>query len=143
MTPEALAELHARCFSQPPPWSARAFAAFLADPNVILLDDPQARGFVLTRIVLDEAELLTIAVDPGFRRRGIARDLLDLFDRSLPPRGVRRAFLEVAASNHPARALYAASGWRPVGERRGYYRAQGQAPVDALLLSKALGAAVA
>lgn len=138
MTPEALAALHARCFTTPPPWSAASFAATLADPATRLLADPQGRGFALLRIAADEAELLTLATDPAARRQGIARALLDRFDRTAAALGARTAFLEVAEDNGPARALYAGCGWQPAGRRPGYYRLAGAPPLTAVILRKAL-----
>jgi len=138
VTPKVLAALHARCFATPPPWSADSFAAMLADPGTRLLADPLARGFALLRVAADEAELLTLAVDPGFRRGGLARDLMDRFDRVAAAQGARNAILEVAEDNAPARALYAACGWEPAGRRPGYYRSATHPPVAALILRKAL-----
>jgi len=81
MTPDSLASLHARCFTTPAPWSAASFAAFLADPAVFLIADPQGRAFLLGRVIAGEAELLTLATAPESRRLGLARDLLARFDR--------------------------------------------------------------
>ena len=119
MTPGLLAALHRRCFTLPRPWSATEFAALLDSPHVFLLARPQ--GFVLGRAAADEAELLTLAVSPDARRRGIARGLVAEFAATSRARGATRAFLEVAADNGPARALYAAAGWRQAGLRRRYY----------------------
>lgn len=130
--PESLAALHARCFVNPPPWDASAFASLLAGAGVTLLTDPRGRGFLLARVVADEAEVLTLAVDPAQRRAGIARSLLARFDGL----GAAQAFLEVSADNGPARALYAACGWSEVGRRKAYYRASGHPTADALILCK-------
>lgn len=138
MTPEALATLHTATFSAPPPWSAEAFAALLADPGVFLAADPRGRAFALGRVVLDEVELLTLATDPAFRRQGLARVCLGDFDRLARVRGGATAFLEVAENNAPALALYAATGWRPAGRRPGYYRAPGGERIAALILCKSL-----
>ncbi|MFN3643663.1 MAG: GNAT family N-acetyltransferase [Gemmobacter sp.] len=131
-TPAALAALHARCFGRPRPWTAEGFAAALAAPGGFLCGGPA--GFALGRALAGEAELLTLAVDPGLRRQGHAASLLAAFEAEVARRGAGRAFLEVAADNAPARALYAAAGWRPAGLRRGYYGAG----IDALILDKPL-----
>lgn len=134
MTPEALAALHGRVFERG--WSAGEFAAFRDDPACVLITRPE--GFAMARVVLDEAEILTIATAPEHRRKGIARALLaDLLDRA-STRGVRQIFLDVAADNAPARALYDRAGFAQIAERRGYYPRHDGPPVDALVLRKAL-----
>jgi ribosomal-protein-alanine N-acetyltransferase len=119
VTPDRLAHLHARCFTRPRPWSAAEFAALLDSPHAFLLTRPQ--GFLLGRVVADQAELLTLAVAPDARRQGIARDLATEFAATSRARGAAYAFLEVAADNAPAQALYHASGWAESGRRRRYY----------------------
>ena len=137
MTPADLAALHARCFTLPRPWSADEFAALLAQDSTILATRPQ--GFALIRVVLDEAELLTIAVDPDHRRTGLGRDLLSVAENAAKGRGARRCFLDVGADNAAAIALYRSAGYAESGRRRGYYRLPGQPPIDALVLSRQLG----
>lgn len=119
MTPDDLAAIHARCFTRPRPWSAAEFAALLDSPRAFLLTRPQ--GFLLGQTVADEAELLTLAVAPDARRQGIARDLIAEFAATSRARGAAQAFLEVAADNAAAQALYHAAGWRESGRRRRYY----------------------
>ena len=132
MEPRVLARVHARCFVNPAPWDAAAFAALLAGPGVRLLADAEGRGFLLARVVADEAEVLTLAVDPAARRAGVARALLGRFDAL----GAAQGFLEVSAENGAALALYQACGWAEAGRRKGYYRAPGQPIADALILCK-------
>lgn len=135
--PMMLARLHARCFQRPRPWSEAEFTALLADPSVFLCENGQ--GFALGRSVLDEAELLTLAVDPDQRRKGAGTTLLRDYHHHAIERGARTAFLEVAADNDAAIALYLAAGYKAQGRRPGYYRAPGTAPVDALILQRRLG----
>lgn len=136
MTPEALAAVHARVFTHPRPWTAPEFADLLASPHVFVIGTP--RAFALGRVIVDEAELLTIATDPAHQRTGLARTTLAAFHATAATRGATTAFLEVAADNVPARALYSAAGYGQTGLRRGYYRSQGGETVDALLLSRTL-----
>ena len=136
MSPEALAALHADAFTVPPPWGAASFAALLASPQVFLVADPQGRAFALGRVILDEAELLTLATDPVHRQQGCARACLAAFDAEARLRGATTAFLEVAEDNVAARALYAATGWQPAGRRPGYYAAPQGGRIAALILSK-------
>jgi [ribosomal protein S18]-alanine N-acetyltransferase len=134
--PEGLAALHARAFVTPPPWTAAAFAATLADPAVFTLLAPGA--LLVGRAAAGEAELLTLATDPALRRQGLARALLARFDAEARARGAETAFLEVAEDNAPARALYAACGWDAAGRRPGYYARPGGDRVAALILRRAL-----
>lgn len=132
--------LHATSF--PAPWSETDFAQLLTQPGVAGLlwraDAPQ--GFILIRAVADEAEVLTIAVAPAFRRQGAATALLDEACRWLEAGGTQRLFLEVAADNIAAVTLYARYGFTRSGRRTGYYaRGPGQTRVDALVMSLDLG----
>jgi len=138
VTAGGMAALHALCFTLPRPWTEAEFAALLADRMVFAIAKPG--GFLLGRTVLDEAELLTLAVAPDRRREGLARHLLAGFEAEATGRGATRAFLEVAESNAPARALYLATGWHQAGRRRGYFTAPGTPPQDALILTRNLDA---
>ena len=77
---------------------------------------------VLARVVADEAEILTLAVDRGIQRRGLGRRLLASAMQDAAARGARQMFLEVSAANTAARALYDTCGFERVGARRCYYR---------------------
>jgi ribosomal-protein-alanine N-acetyltransferase len=133
MRPEALARLHARCFSTTPrPWTASEFGELLQHPGCFLLTEPE--GFLLGRVVAGEAELLTLAVAPEARRQGIARRLLAAFDARAHAAGAETAFLELSAANEAALAAYRGCGWQDAGRRRGYYRDEAGNPVDALVL---------
>lgn len=137
-----MAALHARCFGEtPPPWSERGFRAMLATPGVLVM--ARDGGLAIVQVAGPEAELLTICVDPDAQRRGLGRALLaDALARAAES-GAVEIFLEVAASNAPARALYAAAGFSGAGVRPGYYRPAGGDPVDALILRRALDARAA
>ena len=109
----------------PDPWSRTAFAQTLARPTVrgFALDDRSGRliGYGICSLAADEGEILNLAVDPAARRQGAGRQLLTAMLDWLASQGAREAFLEVRASNAPAIALYAASGFRRLGSRKGYY----------------------
>ena len=137
MTPAQLAALHARCFTTPRPWSEAEFAAFLQDPLVFLLTEGDA-AFLLGRAVAGEAELLTLAVAPESRRLGLGRKLLTRFLYQARLRAAETAFLEVAADNAAARALYLASGFTDSGRRKNYYENPQGGRIDALLMHRAL-----
>lgn len=120
---ELLARLHAEAFAEG--WDAAAFAQLLAMPGaeaVLALEAEEPVGFLLARSAADEAEIITIATRPGARRRGVGRRLLSHHLDGLAARGVKHMFLEVAASNAAAIALYAASGFSEVGRRKDYYQ---------------------
>lgn len=137
MTPADLAALHARCFSSPPPWSEAAFAAFLSDPLAFLLVEGDA-GFLLGRAVAGEAELLTLAVAPEARRRGLGRKLVVRFLYQARLRSAALAFLEVAEDNAAARALYAGQGFAESGRRPGYYARPDGSRLAAIVMQRAL-----
>jgi ribosomal-protein-alanine N-acetyltransferase len=129
----ALAALHAVAFPPGEQWSERAFASQLGMPGVFGLITGDA-GFVLARVAADEAEILTIGVVPASRRRGIGATLLAEAERRAEGQGARVMFLDVAAENLAARALYAAFGYQQIGRRPRYY-ADG---TDALVLARSL-----
>lgn len=137
MTPDMLAALHARSFQVPPPWSAVDFASLLADPLAFLLVEGDA-GFLLGRAVAGEAELLTLAVAPEARKRGLGRKLVARFLYQAQMRGADQAFLEVAVDNAPAIALYESAGFSRAGLRRGYYQTDKDTRIDALILRRKL-----
>ena len=70
----------------------------------------------------DEGEILNLAVSPAGRRHGLGRALVEKAVATLRERGVGQIYLEVRESNAPARALYAARGFKEVGRRKQYYR---------------------
>lgn len=116
-------------------WDARAVAALLNDPQVSAIEMPGATA--LLRRVLDEAEVLTIAVDPGARRGGLGTALIAEAVAGFRELGVRTLHLEVSAANAPARAFYSALGFRETGRRKGYYRTE-CGREDAILMSRTL-----
>lgn len=139
MTAAELAAIHAAAFADTRPWTEAEFAALLADPAHLLTRD--GRAFVLGRIILDEAEILTLASHPDSQRQGQARRALAAFEQAAQAKGAAQVFLEVAEDNAAARALYAAAGYRQTGRRPGYYRTYSGQSVAALILSRALAPA--
>lgn len=135
--PQALAGIHARSFTLPRPWTAAEIATLLGDPTVFLCE-AAGRGFLLGRVVVDEAELLTLAVDPAHRRAGLGAALLRDYHAEATRRGAARSFLEVAADNIAALTLYESAGYTAQGRRPRYYSVPGQPPVDAVVLRKPL-----
>ncbi len=134
MTPEALARLHARSFGKA--WDSETFKAFEKDPSVTLIAIEY--GFIVIRNVADEAEILTLAVDPDHRGQGLGKELVARACSRAAEGGAERIFLEVAEDNSAASAIYAKSGFREIGRRANYYRAQDGSKTDALVLSRVL-----
>lgn len=124
-----MAEIHAGAFGRG--WSVEEIADLLAAPGVTGLVARRASpfgtrgpvGFLIARAAADEAEILTVAVLPAWRSRGVGRSLLEAALRRLYADRVGPVFLEVDAGNAPAVALYRRQGFRQVAERRGYYEA--------------------
>ena len=96
-----------------------------------------AVGFSLSRSVVDEAELLLLAVDPEHGRRGIGRGLLDQFLDRARADGIDRVHLEVRDGN-PAIAMYRGAGFAPIGRRHNYYRSSDGRQFDALTFARDL-----
>lgn len=117
-----LAAVHAQAFETP--WSADAIAEVLAGPGAFALavgEPGPVVGFVLCRRIADEAEILTLAVRPADRRRGLADLLLNKAMALAAFAGAQAMFLEVAEDNLAALALYAGAGFVDVGRRTAYY----------------------
>lgn len=134
-----LAALHEKSF--PEPWTEEAFAGLLGQPGsfgFIASLQGEPAGFILCRGMADEAEILTIAVDPPWRARGCGGELLSEALKAAAPLGVRTLFLEVAEDNRAATALYRRHGFTETGRRAGYYGVRGGAKTDALVLSLAI-----
>lgn len=123
----ALSDLHAASF--PHPWDIDELAALLASPGVqclvirrpSLVVSRKPVAFVIYRLVADEAEILTIAVHPRWRRGGLGASLVDAAKRRLYAERAAALFLEVDSENAAALALYRRRGFVQVGTRPGYY----------------------
>lgn len=135
---EALAQVHARAFDAP--WSAAEIAALMAGPGAMawLVEGEAPVGMGLVRVVAGEGEVLTLGVDPQARRRGVGDALVAAAVVAATAHGAESLFLEVAADNAAAQALYAKAGFTFAGRRAGYYRRAGGPPVDALVLRRSL-----
>lgn len=105
------------------PWSEQTFASNQGERylNYQLTVDGKMAAFAITQVVLDEATLFNIAVDPDFQRRGFGKALLEHLIDELEKRGVLTLWLEVRASNVAAIALYESLGFNEATIRRNYY----------------------
>ncbi|MGB7374092.1 GNAT family N-acetyltransferase [Pontixanthobacter sp.] len=128
-------------------WNRRQLSDSLVLPHIhyTLVDSggnypdgcKSAAGFTLTKYVAQEEEILLIAVDPRHRGKGLARQLLNRCFTDAAQRGAERIFLEMR-ENNPARALYEALGFCPIGRRENYYTGKDGTRIDAITFAKKL-----
>lgn len=130
---QTLAALHAQAFDKP--WSAQDIAALIggAGAYAVMAQDETPLGMVMSRILFEEAEILTLAVAPEARRRGVGSALVSAAAGLARQGGALSLVLEVGEDNPGAIALYGANGFVQVGLRRNYYDRGGR-QIDALLM---------
>ena len=129
-----IAQLEKLCFSDA--WSEKSIESELScrlSLWLVALDGDMVVGYVGSQTVIDEPDMMNIAVHPEYRRRGIAEALIDALVNALREKGSRALSLEVRASNDPAIALYQKIGFSQEGRRPNYYRNPKE---DALILRK-------
>jgi [ribosomal protein S18]-alanine N-acetyltransferase len=134
-----LAQLHGASFHRG--WGEGEFEGMLTERNTLVHRLKAGRkviGFAVSRMAADEAEILSIAVDAGYRGRGLSRNLLLTHLGHLAGRGVRTVFLEVEENNQPARRLYDRAGFAVAGRRERYYREPSGQQLNALLMRRDL-----
>lgn len=131
-----LAEIHRQGFEAG--WDETTLSQMVLRPHnhIYLVEDGgQAASFVALTVVAGEAEILTLATDPKYRARGLARTVLT---HSLAESNAQTVFLEVAVDNDAALRLYEGLGFERTGLRKAYYARRGGVCVDALILRLAL-----
>lgn len=131
---EQVAELETLCFSDP--WSLNSVNSELTNPLslwLVALAGDQVVGYIGSQTVLDEADIMNVAVHPAHRRAGIAAALLQELQCRLTENAVHSLALEVRASNDAAICLYHRLGYVQAGRRPNYYRNPKE---DALILRK-------
>ena len=124
-----LADLHQKCFPNKP-WDEKDFADLQKSGCEIIMSE---NGFIVYRIAVDEAEIITIGVNPELRRQGIASAMLGIIEKTVKNQGVKKIFFEVSSNNIPAQKLYENYGYKSIGIRPKYYDG-----IDAILMSKDL-----
>jgi [ribosomal protein S18]-alanine N-acetyltransferase len=134
----AVAKLHQELFD--PPWDVDSIATLLDHPAstafLAMIGNPKMPiGFVMAQLAADEAEILSIGVAKPWQRKGIGQRLIEGLARAAKRAEAKRLFLDVAADNDGAMALYHKAGFLGVGLRRGYYERAGAPAVDALTLA--------
>ncbi|WP_435257703.1 GNAT family N-acetyltransferase [Thioclava sp. FR2] len=128
------ARLHAASFTTPRPWSEAEIVSLLSSPLVFVC--AESGGFLMGRVIAGEAELLTLAVDPLERRKGIGRRLVAAFLEQAAKRNAEQALLEVAATNSAAIDLYLSAGFAPTGLRKAYYSDPNGTAIDAKIMAR-------
>ena len=138
MRPQHIAQVAALekvCFGSAA-WSENSIATELENPLALWIvadDDGKVLGYVGSQTVMDETDMMNLAVAPQFRRQGVGEALVNALTASLKELGSRCLTLEVRDSNEAARALYGKLGFTEIGRRRGYYRDPRE---DALIMRK-------
>ena len=129
-----VAQLEAICFSDP--WSEKSVASELTNKLALWLvavEDDRVAGYIGSQTVLDETDMMNVAVHPDFRRQGVGEALIIQLVEYLKAMGSHCLTLEVRASNAPAIHLYEKLGFYEIGRRKNYYRNPRE---DALILRK-------
>ncbi len=134
------ADLHEKAFAKQDerPWGADAFRQLVESPGMeiwLARVGDRPIGYILTRRVLDEAELISIGVDPAFQQTGCGSQMLDTAVSYLAENGVEALFLEVRVDNVAARKFYENHDFTPNGIRQNYYQTLSGKRVNALCLS--------
>ncbi len=138
---DLLSALHGRVFAGDTGerWRTEDLLQVLRLPGALCLFavcDGTPRGYVLLRFAADECELLSLGVDPGLRRCGIGRRLMDAVHARCRAAGTARLFLEVRESNLAARTFYSSRGFVEIGRRRNYYRRSCGRSEDAITMAR-------
>lgn len=118
-----IADLEKICFNDP--WSENSIASELGNRLshwLVALDGEKVVGYVGSQTVLEETDMMNIAVHPAYRKQGIATELIEALIQVLKERGSHSLMLEVRESNNPAKELYLKMGFELVGIRKNYYR---------------------
>lgn len=126
-------------------WTAAQLSNIFSLPGAwvdLAVSNGEALSFALVRRILDEAELLLIAVRPNWRGRGVAAELMRNTFATSAGLGAVAMFLEVRAGNTAAVRLYKRLGFSPIGERRGYYTGAGGLQFDAITMRRTLGTTI-
>lgn len=125
-------------------WSPRTMVRELGDPAGHYLVAEGGNGAVegyagvLAPVGAEDADIQTVAVAEGARRRGLGRALVSALLAEAARRGAVRVFLEVRADNEGAQRLYRALGFEQIGVRRGYYQPD---DVDAVVMRRGMAEA--
>jgi ribosomal-protein-alanine N-acetyltransferase len=131
---DTLSAIHKECF--PTYWNIDAFNDFfaVAGTRAWIMEAPEPIAMVVHRVQYEQADIMTIAVLPHWRRKGIARSLLTLAMEKSSQMGAKRMFLDVEDGNVAAMALYEGYGFTVLNRRKNYYRQKDGSHTDALVM---------
>ena len=130
-----VAELEKICFGSAA-WSEKSVASELENPLsvwLVAVEGEKVLGYVGSQTVIDETDMMNVAVHPDYRKQGIATGLITELIGALKKRESHCLTLEVRASNEPAKNLYKILDFEEIGIRKNYYRNPRE---DALILRK-------
>lgn len=131
----ALANIHLQTFDLP--WSLDAFHTLLRDQTCrgwMIGNEVTSIGFLLVRVVLDQSDILTLAILPMYHKRGFGQKLVERYLSHLRAQGIRQAFLEVDVNNDAAIKLYKKCQFHEIGTRPDYYEHPDGTRTAALLM---------
>ena len=133
-----ISQMHARMFDEA--WDAPSVMKLLEHPGatgfVAQIGAPKITvGFIIGQVMADEAEILSLGVAPELQRRGLGKLLVQGLVRAAKKAEAKRLFLEVAADNTAALALYTSLGFQETGRRKGYYPRKDGEAVDAVTMA--------
>lgn len=131
-----LAAIHAMSFDLP--WSKASLREVLAIPGTVAFVRPDRTGFAILRVIADTAEIMTMAVLPIARRRGIGGEMVADMLSWAQEQSAHSVFLEVRKNNHAARALYEKRGFAEISRRKDYYHNGDGSYEDAIVMKKSL-----
>ena len=115
-------------------WTPRRIRRAIQNPETMVLVasvDGVIEGFAIMKFNDEDAHLLLLAVQPGARKAGIGRAMVEWLEKSCRTAGLRHIRLEVRVSNEPARLFYERLGYRLVSQVAGYYEKREAAAVMA------------
>ena len=130
-----IAVLEEKCFSDP--WSLDMILSAVKLDNFfgfVICEDEEIKGYIGATALFEDGEILLVAVDEELRGNGYGKALVLKANEIMLEKGCERCFLEVRKSNLPAKACYLSCGFKPIGERRRYYK-DGE---DAIIMEKVL-----
>ncbi len=136
---DTLTEIHKKCF--PRYWNRQAFTDFFAVKGTfafLIEKENEQVAMMVYRVSFEQVDILTLAVLPAWRKRGIAKILVEKMLENCQALGAKKIFLEVEVGNDPAIKLYENSGFKHIGRRKLYYQQLDGSLTDALVMSKKL-----